>query len=63
FKENGRYPTRIEILQLSRKKRGAPVDDEVVRYENLLDEAVQHRLQDMPEGTQPIEVHADAFGG
>ncbi|KZV45195.1 hypothetical protein F511_11795 [Dorcoceras hygrometricum] len=65
FKENGRYPTRIEILQLSRrskkKKRGAPVDEEAVRYENLLDEAVQHRLQDMPEGTQPIEVHADAF--
>ncbi|KZV48657.1 hypothetical protein F511_10343 [Dorcoceras hygrometricum] len=64
FKENGRYPTRIEILQLSRrskKKGGAPVDEEAIRYENLLDEAVQRRLQDMPEGTQPIEVHADAF--
>ncbi|XP_073158614.1 uncharacterized protein [Henckelia pumila] len=47
FKENGRKPTRIEILQLSwrsKKKSGVPVDIEVVRYENLLDEAVQRRL-------------------
>ncbi|XP_073136125.1 uncharacterized protein [Henckelia pumila] len=29
--------------------------------ENLLDEVVQRRLQDMSEGTQPIKVHADAF--
>ncbi|XP_073066051.1 uncharacterized protein [Primulina eburnea] len=64
LKENGRKPTRIEIMHLSRrskKKGGAPVDDEAIRYENLLDEAVQTRLQDMPEGTQAIEVHEDAF--
>ncbi|XP_075483348.1 uncharacterized protein LOC142523433 isoform X2 [Primulina tabacum] len=64
LKENGRKPTRIEIMHLSRrskKKGGAPVDAEAIRYENLLDEAVQTRLQDMPEGTQAIEVHEDAF--
>ncbi|XP_073119718.1 uncharacterized protein [Henckelia pumila] len=64
FKENGRKPTRIEIMHLSRrskKKGGAPVDVEAIRYENLLDEAVQTRLQDMPEGAQAIEVHEDAF--
>ncbi|XP_075487908.1 uncharacterized protein LOC142527078 [Primulina tabacum] len=64
LKENGRKPTRIEIMHLSRrskKKGGAPVDAEAIRYENLLDEAVQTRLQDMSEGTQAIEVHEDAF--
>ncbi|XP_073269465.1 uncharacterized protein [Primulina huaijiensis] len=64
LKENGRKPTRIEIMHLSRrskKKGGAPVDAEAIRYENLLDEAVQTRLQDMAEGTQAIEVHEDAF--
>ncbi|XP_073158074.1 uncharacterized protein [Henckelia pumila] len=64
LKENGRKPTRIEIMHLSRRskrKGGAPVDVEAIRYENLLDEAVQTRLQDMPEGTQAIEVHEDAF--
>ncbi|KAG6494190.1 hypothetical protein ZIOFF_049209 [Zingiber officinale] len=29
--------------------------------EALLDEAVRRRLQDKPEGTQPTEVHEDAF--
>ncbi|XP_075493630.1 uncharacterized protein LOC142531405 isoform X2 [Primulina tabacum] len=64
LKENGRKPTRIEIMHLSRrikKKGGAPVDAEAIRYENLLDEAVQTRLQDMAEGTQAIEVREDAF--
>ncbi|XP_042466325.1 uncharacterized protein LOC122048876 [Zingiber officinale] len=59
LKDNGRKPTRIEIMHLSRrskKKGGAPVDAEAIRYE-----AVQIRLQDMPEGTQAIEVHEDAF--
>ncbi|XP_042410195.1 uncharacterized protein LOC121999602 [Zingiber officinale] len=64
LKDNGRKPTRIEIMHLSRrskKKGGAPVDVESIRYEHLLDEAVQIRLQDMPKGTQAIEVHEDAF--
>ncbi|KAG6510652.1 hypothetical protein ZIOFF_028680 [Zingiber officinale] len=29
--------------------------------EALLDEAVRRRLQDKPEGTQPTEMHEDAF--
>ncbi|XP_042467648.1 uncharacterized protein LOC122050841 [Zingiber officinale] len=64
FQEKGRKPTRIEIIKISRrsKKKGdAPVDDEVIRVEALLDEAVRRRLQDKPEGTQPTEVHEDAF--
>ncbi|KAG6523001.1 hypothetical protein ZIOFF_020158 [Zingiber officinale] len=63
FQEKGRKPTRIEIIKISRrsKKRGdAPVDDEV-RVEALLDEAARLQLQDKPEGTQPTEVHEDAF--
>ncbi|XP_075524104.1 uncharacterized protein LOC142556531 [Primulina tabacum] len=64
FQENGRKPTRIEILHLSRqskKKGGALVDDEAIRVEDLLNDAVQRHLQDKPEGTQPTEVHEDAF--
>ncbi|XP_042423131.1 uncharacterized protein LOC122010694 [Zingiber officinale] len=64
FQEKRRKSTRIEIKKISRrsKKRGdAPVDDEVIRVEALLDEAVRRRLQDKPEGTQPTEVHEDAF--
>ncbi|XP_042379466.1 ras-related protein RABA5c-like [Zingiber officinale] len=64
FQEKGRKPTRIEIIKISHrsKKRGdAPIDDEVVRVEALLDEAVRRRLQNKPEGTQPTEVHEDAF--
>ncbi|XP_075515331.1 uncharacterized protein LOC142549970 [Primulina tabacum] len=64
FQENGRKPTRIEILHLSRqskKKGGALVDDEAIRVEDLLNDAVQHHLQDKPEGIQPTEVHEDAF--
>ncbi|KAG6470166.1 hypothetical protein ZIOFF_071223 [Zingiber officinale] len=62
--ENGRKPSRIEIQQLSRrnrKKGGTPIDDEAIRIENLLKETVDHHLQDKPEGTQPIEVHEEAF--
>ncbi|KAG6485474.1 hypothetical protein ZIOFF_054012 [Zingiber officinale] len=62
--ENGRKPSRIEIQQLSRrsrKKGGAPIDDEAIRIENLLKETVDRHLQDKPEGTQPIEVHEEAF--
>ncbi|XP_073294386.1 uncharacterized protein [Primulina huaijiensis] len=64
FQENDRKPTRIEILHLSRqikKKGGALVDDEAIRVEDLLNDAVQRHLQDKPEGTQPTEVHEDAF--
>ncbi|XP_042448454.1 uncharacterized protein LOC122033486 isoform X1 [Zingiber officinale] len=62
--ENGRKSSRIEIQQLSRrsrKKGGAAVDDEAIRIENLLKEVVDHLLQDKPEGTQPLEVHEEAF--
>ncbi|XP_042455186.1 uncharacterized protein LOC122039813 [Zingiber officinale] len=62
--ENGRKPSRIEIQQLSRrsrKKGGAPIDDEAIRIENLLKETVDRHLQDKPEGTQPIEVHEETF--
>ncbi|XP_042436258.1 uncharacterized protein LOC122022328 [Zingiber officinale] len=62
--ENGRKPSRIEIQQLSRrsrKKGGALIDDEAIRIENLLKETVDRHLQDKPEGTQPIEVHEEAF--
>ncbi|KAG6521281.1 hypothetical protein ZIOFF_018393 [Zingiber officinale] len=62
--ENGRKPSRIEIQQLSRrsrKKGGAAIDDEAIRIENLLKEAVDRLLQDKPEGTQPLEVHEEAF--
>ncbi|XP_075473343.1 uncharacterized protein LOC142504350 [Primulina tabacum] len=64
FQENDRKPTRIEILHLSRqskKKGGALVDDEAIRVEDLLNDTVQRHLQDKPEGTQPTEVHEDAF--
>ncbi|KAG6499576.1 hypothetical protein ZIOFF_039366 [Zingiber officinale] len=64
FQEKERKPTRIEIIKISRrsKKRGdAPVDDEVILVEPLLDEAVRQRLQDKPEVSQPTEVHEDAF--
>ncbi|KAG6480014.1 hypothetical protein ZIOFF_063491 [Zingiber officinale] len=57
--ENGRKSSRIEIQQLSRrsrKKGGAAIDDE-----NLLKEAVDRLLKDKPEGTQPLEVHEEAF--
>ncbi|XP_042455895.1 uncharacterized protein LOC122040596 [Zingiber officinale] len=62
--ENGRKPSRIEIQQLtrrSRKKGGTLIDDEAIRIENLLKETVDRHLQDKPEGTQPIEVHEEAF--
>ncbi|KAG6487791.1 hypothetical protein ZIOFF_056398 [Zingiber officinale] len=62
--ENGRKPSRIEIQQLSRrsrKKGGAAIDDEAIRTENLLKEAVDRLLKDKPEGTQPLEVHEEAF--
>ncbi|KAG6515713.1 hypothetical protein ZIOFF_026142 [Zingiber officinale] len=62
--ENGRKPSRIEIQQLSRrsrKKGGAAIDDEAIRIENLFKEAVDRLLQDKPEGTQPLEVHEEAF--
>ncbi|KAG6536569.1 hypothetical protein ZIOFF_001627 [Zingiber officinale] len=62
--ENGRKPSRIEIQQLSRrsrKKGGAAIDDEAIRIENLLKEVVDRLLQDKPEGTQPLEVHEEAF--
>ncbi|KAG6470258.1 hypothetical protein ZIOFF_071322 [Zingiber officinale] len=62
--ENGRKPSRIEIQQLSRrsrKKGGAAIDDQAIRTENLLKEAVDRLLKDKPEGTQPLEVHEEAF--
>ncbi|KAG6521243.1 hypothetical protein ZIOFF_018354 [Zingiber officinale] len=62
--ENGRKSSRIEIQQLSRrnrKKGGAPIDDEAIRIENLLKETVDRHLQDKPEGTQPKEIHEEAF--
>ncbi|KAG6518458.1 hypothetical protein ZIOFF_021933 [Zingiber officinale] len=62
--ENGRKSSRIEIQQLSRrsrKKGGAAIDDEAIRIENLLKETVDRLLQDKPEGTQPLEVHEEAF--
>ncbi|KAG6527181.1 hypothetical protein ZIOFF_009275 [Zingiber officinale] len=62
--ENGRKPSRIEIQQLSRrsrKKGGAAIDDEAIQTENLLKEAVYRLLKDKPKGTQPLEVHEEAF--
>ncbi|XP_073148354.1 uncharacterized protein [Henckelia pumila] len=64
FQENGVKPTRIEILELScrsKKKGGAPIDDEAIRHEALLNEAIKRHLQDMPEGTDPRQVHEKAF--
>ncbi|XP_073057451.1 uncharacterized protein [Primulina eburnea] len=64
FQENGVKPTRIELLELScrsKKKGGAPIDDEAIRHEALLNEAVKRHLQDMPEGTDPRQVHEQAF--
>ncbi|XP_073304124.1 uncharacterized protein [Primulina huaijiensis] len=64
FQENGVKPTRIELLELScrsKKKGGAPIDDEAIRHEALLNEAVKRHLQDMPEGTDPRQVHEKAF--
>ncbi|KAG6472846.1 hypothetical protein ZIOFF_070324 [Zingiber officinale] len=62
--ENGRKSSRIEIQQLSRrsrKKGGVAIDDETIRIENSLKEVVDRLLQDKPEGTQPLEVHEEAY--
>ncbi|XP_042436837.1 uncharacterized protein LOC122022784 [Zingiber officinale] len=64
FQENGVKPTRIEILELSchsKKKGRSPIADEAIRHETLLNEAVKHHLQDMSEGTDPRQVHEQAF--
>ncbi|XP_042396376.1 uncharacterized protein LOC121986473 [Zingiber officinale] len=62
--ENGIKPTRIEILELSchsKKKGRSPIADEAIQHEALLNEAVKRHLQDMPEGTDPRQVHEQAF--
>ncbi|XP_042386919.1 uncharacterized protein LOC121978677 [Zingiber officinale] len=64
FQENGVKPTRIEILELSchsKKKGRSPIADEAIQHEALLNEAVKRHLQDMPEGTDPRQVHEQAF--
>ncbi|XP_042412008.1 uncharacterized protein LOC122001363 [Zingiber officinale] len=64
FQENGVKPTRIEILELSchsKKKGRSPIADEAIQHEALLNEAMKRHLQDMPEGTDPRQVHEQAF--